>query len=206
MIERITQEQFEEWIQGMEKGRNNNFAKGAMNLWIRFKNFEENAPFVLRVNGDIKCAIMITKLSRSSYINLYEIVTATGEEGNGYASKLYWDVIAHFYDDGVKRLKMSCTPSSIGWHFRNGVITWGVDATGSLRVDVPLRSTKAEQLLLRDSFEDNRDEIIPPPESVRALLKENPVFGIKKSAKVQNSIDIMGVHHRRDLLLIKEIL
>ncbi len=202
MIERITQEQFEEWLQGMGEGRNKNFAKGAMNLWIRFKNFEKNAPFVLRVDGDIKCAIMITKLSRSSYVNLYEIVTATGEEGNGYARKLYWDVIAHFHDAGVERLKMSCTPSSIGWHYGNGIIGWGVDATGSIRVDIPIRPTRQEQLLFRDSclIDDSLFELLPPERVIKALLKENPTFGKKKTIQVEESKKVMGEFYLRDML------
>ncbi len=202
MIERITQEQFEEWLQGMEEGRNKNFAKGAMNLWIRFKNFDKNAPFVLRVNGDIKCVIMITRLSRVPYCNLYEIVTKQGEEGNGFARKLYWDVMSHMYSAGVERLKMSCTPSSIGWHYGNGIIGWGVDATGSIRVDIPIRPTRQEQLLFRDSclIDDSLFELLPPEKAIKALLKENPTFGKKKTAQVEESKKVMGEFYLRGML------
>lgn len=200
MIERITREEFEAWVQSMDDGRNKTFAKGAMNLWIRFKNFEKNAPFVLRVDGDIKSVILITKLSRSPYVNLYEIVTATGEEGNGYARRLYWDVLSHFYDDGVLRLKMSCTPASISWHNGNGIIGWGVDPTGSVRVDIPLKPTKKEQLELRENFEENISEIIPPEKAAFKLLNENVSFGKNKEAQVNNSKDIMGKHYRREEL------
>jgi len=200
MIERVTRGEFEVWVQCMDEGRNKTFAKGAMNLWIRFKNFEKNAPFVLKVNGDIKCAILITKLSRAPYCNLYEIVTKQGEEGNGYARRLYWDVMAHMFSDGVLRLKMSCTPTSIGWHYGNGIIGWGVDATGSIRVDIPLRKTREEQLALRVDYKNNMEEITPPEKAIKALLKENPTFGMKKTAQVEASKEQLGSHYLRDIL------
>lgn len=200
MIERVTQVEFEAWVQSMDEGRNKTFAKGAMNLWIRFKNFEKNAPFALRVDGDIKCVILITKLLRAPYVNLYEIVTATGEEGNGYARRLYWDVLSHFYDDGVLRLKMSCTPTSIGWHYGNGIIGWGVDATGSIRVDIPLRRTREEQLALRANYKNNMEEITPPEKAIKALLKENPTFGLKKAMQVEASKGHLGEYYLRDIL------
>jgi hypothetical protein len=171
-----------------------------MNLWIRFKNFEKNAPFVLKVNGDIKCAILITKLSRAPYCNLYEIVTKQGEEGNGYARRLYWDVMAHMFSDGVLRLKMSCTPTSIGWHYGNGIIGWGVDATGSIRVDIPLRKTREEQLALRVDYKNNMEEITPPEKAIKALLKENPTFGMKKAMQVELSKGHLGKYYLRETL------
>ena len=200
MIERVTQVEFEVWVQSMDEGRNKTFAKGAMNLWIRFKNFEKNAPFVLKIDGDIKCAILITKLSRAPYCNLYEIVTKQGEEGNGYARRLYWHVMSHMYDAGVLRLKMSCTPTSIGWHYGNGIIGWGVDATGSIRVDVPLRRTREEQLELRADYKKNMEEITPPEKAIKALLKENPTFGTKKAIQVASSKGHLGEYYLREIL------
>jgi len=200
MIERVTREEFEVWVQSMDEGRNKTFAKGAMNLWIRFKNFEKNAPFVLKIDGDIKCAILITKLSRAPYCNLYEIVTKQGEEGNGYARRLYWHVMSHMYDAGVLRLKMSCTPTSIGWHYGNGIIGWGVDATGSIRVDVPLRRTREEQLELRADYKKNMEEITPPEKAIKALLKENPTFGTKKAIQVASSKGHLGEYYLREIL------
>jgi hypothetical protein len=200
MIERITREEFEAWVQSMDEGHNKTFAKGAMNLWIRFKNFEKNAPFVLKVDGDIKCAILITKLSSAPYCNLYEIVTKQGEEGNGYARRLYWHVMSYMFDAGVERLKMSCTPKSIGWHYGNGIIGWGVDATGSIRVDIPLRKTREEQLALRADYKNNMEEIMPPEKAIKVLLKENPKFGMKKDTQVRASKEQLGKHYLRDIL------
>lgn len=197
---KMSQPQFEEWVDSMDEGRNKTFAKSAMNLWIRFKNFEKNAPFALSIDGDTKCVVMITKLVREPYCNLYEIVTKTGEEGNGYARRLYWDALSHMHDAGVKRLKMSCTPDSIGWHYSNGIIGWGVDPTGSIRVDVPLRKTREEQLALRDNYKDNMTEILPPEKVIKALLKENPSFGKKKTEQVESAKEKLGEYYLREVL------
>jgi hypothetical protein len=200
VIDRATAEEFSEWINNMPEGKNTRFARNANNLWTRFKNFDNNPPWILIEKGDIKCAILITKLVREPYCNLYEIVTKEGQEGRGYASRLYWHVMSHMFNDGVKRLKMSCTTSSIGWHYRNGIIGWGVDPTGSIRVDIPLRPTLQEQLELRNNFEDNKFEIIPKKKVAIRLLGENVSFGKRKEIEVDNSRQVMGEHYRREYL------
>jgi hypothetical protein len=197
VIDRVTKEEFADWINNMPEGRNTRFARNANNLWTRFKNFENNPPWVLKEEGDIKCAILITKLVREPYCNLYEIVTKEGQEGKGYARRLYWHVMSHMFNDGVKRLKMSCTTSSIGWHYRNGIIGWGIDPTGSIRVDIPLRPTLEEQLELRNNFEDNKFEIMPEEKVAIRLLRENVSFGKKKEIQVNLSREVMGEHYRR---------
>jgi hypothetical protein len=92
---------------------------------------------------------------------------------------------------------MSCTPTSIGWHFRNGIIGYGVDPSGSIRVDVPIAPTKNDQLQLRESWRVNPDFVLPPTKSREKLLKEDPKFGVKKSAQVAHSIETMGEFYLR---------
>jgi hypothetical protein len=95
---------------------------------------------------------------------------------------------------------MSCTPTSIGWHYGNGIIGWGVDATGSIRVDVPLRRTREEQLELRADYKKNMEEITPPEKAIKALLKENPTFGTKKAIQVASSKGHLGEYYLREIL------
>ena len=199
-MRRLTREEMANWINNMPEGRNAVFARAANNLWIRFKNFEKNAPFALEVDGEIVCVVMITKLARSSYCNLYEIVTKQGEEGNGYARRLYWNVMSYMYDAGVERLKMSCTPTSISWHNGNGIIGWGVDNTGSIRVDIPIKGSREEQLEFRVNFKDHFDELFPPSKSSDALKKENHTFGVKKTEQVESSKAVLGKYYLRELL------
>lgn len=197
-MERLGREGFEEFVNSMPVGKNKSFTSSAMNLWTRFTNWEKHPPFVLRVGGEIVSFCMITVLKKGDYANLYEIASAEGHEGKGYASTLYWQIMehmAHTYH-GI-RLKMSCTPTSIGWHFRNGIIGYGVDPSGSIRVDVPISATKADQLQLREMWKVNPEFVLPPPKSREKLLKENPKFGTKKSVQVDHSILTMGEYYLR---------
>ena len=132
---RYTKEQVETLIEKQPEGTNTKFLKAAHNLWFRFKNYEKHSPFILEENNEVVALVFITFSARSKYANLYEIVTLEGQEGKGYASKIYWQVMEEACLQGMQRLKMSCTPTSVTWHKKNGTICWAVDPSGSLRVD-----------------------------------------------------------------------
>ena len=182
--------------------KNTRFAKGAHNLWIRFKNYGKHDPFVWEVDGRIVAVCHITVLKKGDYANLYEIYTVPGEEGKGYAGKLYWEIMKKLSTEypGI-RLKMSCTPTSIGWHYRNGIVGFGVDPSGSIRVDVPIMPNRKEQVWLRENWEEHKLTVLPPNPKVRErLLNENPKFGPKKSKQVAQSIKTMGQYYLRSEL------
>lgn len=201
-MRRANQEEMEQFLENLPEGeKNTKFATGAHNLWRRFHNYGKHDPWVLEVDGQIVAVCHITVLKKHDYANLYEIYTVPNSEGKGYASKLYWYIMMHMSLEypGI-RLKMSCTPTSIGWHFRNGIIGYGVDPSGSIRVDVPIESTRELQLAVRQGWKLNPESVLPPIKSREKLLKENPTFGVKKSAQVEQSIGTMGEYYLREYL------
>lgn len=199
---RAKQEEMEVFLDSLPVDeKNTKFAKGAHNLWVRFHNYGKHDPFVLKVDGQIVAVCHITVLKKGDYANLYEIYTIPNSEGKGYASTLYWQIMEHMAHTYPRiRLKMSCTPSSIGWHYRNGIIGYGVDPSGSIRVDIPIAATKQDQLLTRFVWMGNKEFVLPPTKSREKLLKENPSFGVKKSAQVEQSIAMLGDYYLREYL------
>ena len=199
---RYTQNQVENLIEIQPEGKNTKFLKSSHNLWYRFKNYDKHPPFVLV--DDIPVALVfITFSKKSGYANLYEIVTLEGQEGNGYASEIYWMVMKEAYDSGIKRLKMSCTPSSITWHSRNGTIFWAVDPSGSLRCDVPIFPNLHEQLTFREIAIKDPSFAIPPENVVEKLKLEGPEshgFGPKKTEQVMTAINSVKKYWLRDSL------
>jgi len=204
MIKRLTKEEVEKLIEGQPEGTNTKFLKSSHNLWFRFKNYDKHPPFALMDAGiDPVALVFITFSQRSKYANLYEIVTLEGEEGRGYAGKVYWEVMKAAHEAGMERLKMSCTPSSVTWHKRNGTIFWAVDPSGSLRVDQPLFSNLQEQLAFRE-MAVNDPSISLPITKVVDKLKEEGVeshgFGQKKTDKVETAISSVGEYWLRHAL------
>jgi len=199
---RAKQEEMEVFLDSLPVDeKNTKFAKGAHNLWVRFHNYGKHDPFVLKVDGQIVAVCHITVLKKGDYANLYEIYTIPNSEGKGYASTLYWQIMEHMAHTYPRiRLKMSCTPSSIGWHYRNGIIGYGVDPSGSIRVDIPIIAAQQDQLLIRNGWMGNPEFVLPPAKSREKLLKENPSFGVKKSAQVEQSIETMGKYYLREYL------
>lgn len=184
-------------------GRNTNFLKSSHNLWIRFKNYSKNPPCGLLKGGRVVSLIFAT-FNRNNYCNLYEIVTIQGEEGNGYGSQI-WSAFVKYAVEcrGVQRLKLSCTPSSVTWHIRNGLIFWGVDGTGSLRSDQPLFATREDQLKAQKFYVDSPESAIPPREVCLALKAETIEihhFGPKKLEIVNKAISDVGPFWLRDFL------
>lgn len=201
-MNRYTKEQVEELIAKQPEGDNTKFLKSAHNLWFRFKNYEKHPPFVLEEDVPV-ALVFITFSQRSRYANLYEIVTLEGKEGNGYASEIYWEVMQEAFNAGMQRLKMSCTPTSVTWHMRNGTLFWAVDPSGSLRCDVPLFPNLHEQLTFRELAVKDPTFALPPDKVVDKLKEEgleSHGFGAKKKSKVETAINSVGDYWLRDAL------
>jgi len=195
---RLSKEQVDELVNKMvnEDHDNARFAKAAHSLWIRFKNYDKHPPWaILDDNGEIAAVCMITLLQREPYANLYEIFAVK----KGYARKLYWKIMSDI-SSRTERLKMSCTPSSIGWHMKNGIIGWGTDPSGSIRVDIPIMKTLEDQLKLRENWEENINWIIPPEKNRSRLKDEENSFGPRKKPKVEEAIDTVGDFYLRRYL------
>ena len=175
---------------------NAKFASGAHSLWTRFHNYtERNAPYACleRDTGEITSVVMMTLLTREPYANLYEIFAVRPT----FAQELYWDVMKGAKDMGAERLKMSCTPSSIGWHLRNGVVGWGVDPSGSIRVDIPICDSLEEQLDLRERAIKDPSLVMPEGKNLQRLIDEENSFGPIKLPKVEKAINSMGDYYMR---------
>lgn len=194
-----------ELIRSSPDGKNTKFLAASHNLWVRFKNYDKSPPMILEDNGKIVSLIFAT-FNRDKYTNLYEIVTVEGCEGRGYASKI-WDQYIEYAtnDQGMKRLKISCTPSSVTWHMKNGLVFWAVDPTGSLRSDQPLFKNRKEQLIFRNLAVIDPSIALPSDDRVRNQLinesLESHKFGKKKLEIVKKAIDDVGAYWLRDALL-----
>ena len=196
--------QVQDIISKSDKGRNTRFLSSAHSLWYRFGNYDKTPPMAYEVNGEIVSLIFAT-YNRDTYSNLYEIVTIEGQEGNGYASRI-WDLWTDYavQERQITRLKMSCTPSSITWHQRNGLLWWAVDPSGSLRSDQPLYATRSEQLAYRDYAIDHPLEALPPAKTRKKLSVEgldNYSWGDKKRAKTQEAIEAAGRSWLREFMI-----
>ena len=156
------------------------------------------------VKHDRKVCIIFATFNKNFYANLYEIVTVQGHEGKGYASQL-WEQFTEYAvrQKGMKRLKISCTPSSITWHIRNGLIFWGVDSTGSLKSDQPLFPDRATQLQMRNLFVKS-PEMALPSDKVIVILQESQLnnwhFSPIKQKEIEEAIEKVGKYWLGDYL------
>ena len=176
-------------------GKNSHFLASSHNLWTRFKNYDKNPPMAL-VKNDRKVSIIFATFNKNFYANLYEIVTVQGHEGKGYASQL-WEQFTEYavMQKGMKRLKISCTPSSITWHIRNGLIFWGVDNLGSLKSDQPLFPDRQTQLDMRNLFVKSPEMALPSEKVIKDLQQSQLKFyefSEKKKQEVEEAIEKVG--------------
>ena len=163
-------------------GANTKFLQQSHSLWYRFNNYQKNAPYGLYKDGKLVSVIFATTSHATKYINLYEIVTLQGQEGKGYATDIWSQFIEHWYDEGMTRIKLSCTPSSITWHMRNGLIFWSVDKQGSLRSDQPLKRSINEQVDFRE-YALTQPSVALPDKKTRMKLREEDVETLQLSQK-----------------------
>ena len=195
-------------IRNSPEGKNTRFLAASHNLWIRFQNYDKSPPMIFEDNGKIVSLIFAT-FNRDKYTNLYEIVTAEGCEGKGYASRIWDEYVDYAVNvQNMKRLKISCTPSSVTWHMKNGLVFWAIDPTGSLRSDQPLFKTRAEQLDFRKLAVVD-PSIAFPDDKVRTQLidesLESHKFGKKKLEIVRKAIADVSDYWLRDALLKQNV-
>lgn len=200
----LNEGQVEQIIEYSPEGKNTKFLMGAHNLWKRFQNYTKSPPMALQKRGKIVSIIFAT-FNRNKYTNLYEIVTVQGNEGKGFASKLWAEYVEYAHRiKGMTRLKISCTPSSITWHLRNGLIFWGVDPSGSLKSDQPLFPDRITQLDMRNLFVKNPTLAMPSFKVVEELKKsqlKHHSFGQMKHKVVREAIENTGKFWFGDLLV-----
>jgi hypothetical protein len=182
-------------IENSLPGPNTKFLTAAHSLWTRFKNYDKCPPAAFCVESKIVNLIFATH-NHDGYANLYEIVTIQGQEGKGYASQCWQRWIKYASEERKsKRLKLSCTPSSVTWHYKNGLIFWAVDPTGSLRSDQPLYPTREKQLLFREMAIGNPRIALPSYKVIDKLRSEgldSYIWGKSKKEKTRNAIEQVG--------------
>ena len=204
-----TIQQVEDLIKSSPDGRNTKFLSASHNLWFRFKNYEKSPPIILEDNGKIVSLIFAT-FNRDRYTNLYEIVTAEGCEGKGYASRIWNEYVDYAVNvQNMKRLKISCTPSSVTWHMKNGLVFWAVDPTGSLRSDQPLLKSRDEQLMFRERAVNDPTIALPNDTKVFEQLQKESLeshnFGPKKKKMTEDAIAAVGKYWLRDALFSQQV-
>ena len=204
MIKNVNEQEILKIIDKSYQGKNTNFLKASHSLWKRFKNYEKNPPTVLYNNNNLAVAVIFATLSkRTLYVNLYEIVTIQGYERKGYASKLWELFIKNSYETGMRRIKLSCTPSSIGFHTKNGLVYWAVDKQGSLRSDQPLMPSTKEQKILRNEGIKDYKILRPDTKIVEKFKQENIEYlnlSEKKLIQTMSAIQYVGKYWLRHKL------
>ena len=173
MIEFVDESVIEAITKNSPSGRNTRFLKASHSLWKRFQNYNKHKPFVLYEKGIPVVAIFATISEKTKYINLYEIVTVQGKERNGYARKAWALFVDYWHNKGMNRIKLSCTPDSIGFHAKNGLVFWSVDKQGSLRSDQPLMPSISEQASLRESALTDPNLVMPERKVCQKLKIED---------------------------------
>lgn len=199
-----TEQEVLDLIENSPPGKNTKFLESSHSLWFRFKNYNKNPPMVLKENGIV--SLIFATFNKDGYTNLYEIVTVQGNEGRGYASKI-WDEYVDYAVNvrNSQRLKISCTPDSVTWHSRNGLVFWAIDPTGSLRSDQPLFKNREEQCMFRELAIKDPSIALPTNSKVLERLRKESLeshnFGDKKQKVVEQAILSVGKYWLRDTLL-----
>lgn len=186
-------------------GRNTDFLKSSHNLWTRFHNYSKTRSMPMGLIHKNKIvSIIFATFNKNLYTNLYEIVTMQGEEGHGFARQLWEEFVCYaVMQMKMTRLKISCTPSSLTWHLRNGLIFWAVDSSGSLKSDQPLFASRDAQRAAFQKFTKNYKLALPNQnvtEQFRTSQLNDFPFGTMKRRRTREAIEKAGVAWLGDYL------
>lgn len=191
----IGEEEIDVLLSTITQGDNTKFLAASHNLWKRFHNYEKAPPMALMNDDKIVCLHYAT-FNKNKYLNSYEIVTMEGQEGHGYASKL-WEESMNYavMEMGITRLKNSCIASSITWHIKHGLIFWGIDPTGSLKSDQPLYPSIKAQIDAFNVFRKNHSLAEPAPSVLKSMKQiDDYTFSPKKQRLIMEAVNKAGDH------------
>ncbi len=181
-LKTYNEEQIAELLSKQPEGRYTKFFRQAHSLWTRFKNYSKNPPFVYFDKGREVALIYSTLSKKTGYTNLYEIFTLEGQSGRGYGSIIWAIWQTQMWASGAERMKLSCTPDSIGFHMKNGLVFWSVDKSGSLRSDQPIMQDVQKQKIFREKAITD-PSIALPSQKVRDRLKKEDIENLDLSQK-----------------------
>jgi hypothetical protein len=182
MIKYLDEKKVSDLIASCPPGRNTKFLKNAHNLWYRFKNYEKNPCISLYSDKVCVAVIYATFSEKTKYTNLYEICTMQGMEKKGYATLIWSEYLKIAKQKNMERLKISCTPESISWHKRNGLVFWAVDKQGSLKSDQPIKANRDEQIAFRGKVL-LKPEIAKPEKKLCEQFKNEQIENVKLNSK-----------------------
>jgi hypothetical protein len=166
--ETVDKKAVEKLLQSWTESESLRVLKQAHGIWGNFQYYDSFPPVVLRSRGDV-VAIAFRTLNRNGYFNLYDIATNPRHLNRGHGRQLWRLLIAHAHENRSTRIKMGCSPSSVGWHIGNGAVFWGVDEQGSLLCDMPLMPTIEQQLLLQQEAVTNPAVVMPDAKVIAKL-------------------------------------
>ena len=144
MIKFVKEKVVQDIINNAPKGKNTKFLKASHSLWTRFQNYNKHLPAVLYVENEPVAAIFATCSDKSNW-----------------------------HQQGMERIKLSCTPDSIGFHKKNGLVFWSVDKQGSLRSDQPLMPSIDAQIALRERALRDPSLVMPETKVCEKLKTED---------------------------------
>jgi ribosomal protein S18 acetylase RimI-like enzyme len=189
-LETISASEVQKLIEVWDQSESLRVLKQGQGLWGNFRYYESFSPVVLRDRRKV-VAIAFRTLNRNGYFNLYEIAVDPRARGKGFGKQLWRLLIAHAYENGSTRLKMGCSPTSLGWHISNGALFWGVDEQGSLLCDIPLLPTVEQQVLLQKEGISNPIAVMPDEQVVKKLAAKGFVT-IRNRLQLQKAIQAIS--------------
>ncbi len=143
----LNKEEVENFISSLPNSDRKKFLCNAHSLWIRFRNYEKQLPIAIIENSQLKSIAFVSKLKKHSMINLYDIVSFD----TGYGKKLWMEMIAYYYNLGVRNIKFRALYSAVKFYDDLGIYFWGFDGK-SFTVEQPLYSTIEEMQKWRNDF------------------------------------------------------
>ena len=187
----VKREEVESMLTQYGQQGNNSLIRWNHGMWIRFGNYDnDNLPLAMLVKGNI-VGLVFYCILKNHIVNQYEIIVREGVTHEKYGEYLWRYWIEYVSLQGAKYLKISCTPQSIKWHYKHGLIFWGIDSSGSLRSFQPLFPTVEEQCRWRDYVIKHPDYKILSPKIAQFYLNEmlkDRKWSKEKINKIKDSI------------------
>lgn len=104
------------------------FSKEAMLWWDNYYSWEKFPPLCLINDNEKHCCYLFYNISKNNdYLTIHNLFTPNIYRKNGYAYELLDYLFKDLSKKEIKRFKMYCVSSSIGFYNKLGLEYWGVN-------------------------------------------------------------------------------
>lgn len=197
----LTREEFLTSAQTIEDFDSLNFSKHCLDWWDNYYSWTKFPPLALKEDDEHLCYLFYHISKDNEYLTIHNLLTPKLFRYKGYAQILLEHIFKTVAKQPVRRFRMYCVSSSLGFYNKLGLEYWGINDSGQYYCDYKMPEQSIDEIpkiVQEASLDELSDESIL--EIYKKLKNNGTQLEEKRSDIFKNSLDEFSDKYHFDLL------